>query len=235
MTEPDPASGPVTRILLVDDEPLVRQGLRLILDGEDDLEVIGEAGDGAQALALTRALVPDVVCMDVRMPEVDGIRATQLLLGLSAPPKVLVVTTFSSDEFVLGALEAGASGFVLKRATAGELVAAVRAVASGDGLLFPAAVRDLVLAHRRPQIYTGPALTAREREVLQLVAQGLGNAAIAAQLFVGLETVRTHVANLLRKLQARDRTHAVVLAYAVGLVDLDRGAKASHSEPRRSP
>ena len=210
------------RILVVDDEPLVRQGLRVILDSEDDLAVVGEAGDGAEAVGLTRSSAPDVVCMDVRMAEVDGIRATQLLLSLPNPPKVLVVTTFSSDEFVLGALEAGASGFVLKRATAAELVAAVRAVASGDGLLFPAAVRDLALRYGRPRTYAGPALTPREREVLQLMAQGLANAAIAGQLFLGVETVRTHVASVLRKLAARDRTHAVVLAYAVGLVDLSR-------------
>jgi len=208
------------RLVIVDDEPLVRQGLRLILDGESDLQVVGEAGDGAAAVAEVRRLRPDVVCMDVRMPGLDGIRATELVLRLPDPPKVLVVTTFSSDEFVFSALRAGAAGFVLKRATAEELVAAVRAVASGEGLLFPAAVRELALRYHRPERYAGPALTAREREVLTLMAEGLSNAGIAQRLVLGTETVRTHVASLLRKLGARDRTHAVVLAYGCGLVDL---------------
>ena len=210
------------RLLLVDDEPLVRQGLRLILEGEPDLVVVGEAGDGVAAIGEARRLEPDVVCMDVRMPDLDGIRATELLLRLPAPPKVLVVTTFSSDDFVFGALQAGAAGFVLKRATAAELVAAVRAVAAGDGLLYPEAVRELALRHRRRDRYTGPPLTSRESAVLALMAEGLGNAAIAERLVVGIETVRTQVAAVLRKLEARDRTHAVVLAYGLGLVDLDR-------------
>lgn len=208
------------RLLVVDDEPLVRQGLRLILAGEPDLVVVGEAGDGAEAVAAARRLRPDVVCMDVRMPNLDGIRATELLLRLPQPPKVLVVTTFSSDEFVFAALRAGASGFVLKRATAEELVAAVRAVATGDSLLFPAAVRALALRHNRPEQHSGPPLTAREREVLGLMAEGLSNSGIAGRLVLGIETVRSHVASLLRKLGARDRTHAVVLAYGCGLVDL---------------
>ena len=161
--------------------------------------------------------------MDVRMPDLDGIRATELVLRLPRPPKVLVVTTFSSDDFVLGALRAGASGFVLKRASAAELVAAVRAVASGDSLLYPDAVRQLVLAALRPPpVRTGPALTRRESEVLALVAEGLSNAEVAQRLVLGTETVRTHVAALLRKLGARDRTQAVVLAYEAGLVDLGR-------------
>jgi DNA-binding NarL/FixJ family response regulator len=211
------------RVLVVDDEPLVRQGLRLILETEPDLAVVGEAGSGAEAVTMTRTLEPDVVCMDVRMPDVDGIRATELVLRLPHPPKVLVVTTFSSDDFVLEALRVGASGFVLKRATAPELVAAVRAVASGDGLLYPDVVRRLALAaHRPPAPRSGPPLTRRETEVLALVAQGLANAEIAEHLVLGTETVRTHVAGLLRKLGARDRTQAVVLAYEAGLVDLGR-------------
>ena len=214
--------GPVLRVLLVDDEPLVRQGLRLILDSEPDLVVAGEAGGGAEAVALTRALEPDVVCMDVRMPDVDGIRATELVLRLPHPPRVLVVTTFSSDDFVLAALRAGAAGFVLKRASAAELVTAVRAVAAGASLLYPDAVRELALAAYRPAAYDGPPLTPRETEVLALVARGLTNAEVAARLVLGTETVRTHVASVLRKLGARDRTQAVVLAYEAGLVDLGR-------------
>ena len=182
------------RVLVVDDEPLVRHGLRTIIDSEPDLEVVGEAGDGAQALAETRRLAPDLVCMDVRMPDVDGIRATELVLALAHPPRVLVVTTFSSDDYVFGALRAGASGFVLKRASADELVAAVRAVASGDSLLYPAAVREMALKSVVPERYSGTPLTSREREVLGLVAEGLGNAAIAERMTVGVETVRTHVA-----------------------------------------
>ncbi|SER32171.1 response regulator transcription factor [Microlunatus flavus] len=215
---------PVLRVLVVDDEPLVRQGLRMILEAEPDLAVVGEGGSGAEAVALSRTLEPDVVCMDVRMPDVDGIRATELVLRLPRPPKVLVVTTFSSDDFVLAALRAGAAGFVLKRATAAELVAAVRAVAAGASLLYPDAVRQLALAAHRPSPapYEGPPLTPREAEVLALVAQGLTNAEVAARLVLGTETVRTHVAAVLRKLGARDRTQAVVLAYEVGLVDLGR-------------
>ncbi|MGW2091677.1 response regulator [Promicromonospora sukumoe] len=207
------------RVLLADDEPLVRSGLRLILDAEPDLEVVGEAGDGAQAVELTRSLLPDVVCMDVRMPGVDGLRATELVLRLPQPPRVLVVTTFEHDGYVLDALTAGASGFLLKRARADEMVQAVRTVAVGQSLLYPQALRDLV--RTRPRAATGaPALTPREREVLALVAQGMTNAEIATALVVGVETVRTHVASVLAKLGARDRTQAVVLGYRAGLVEL---------------
>ncbi len=208
------------RVLVVDDEGLVRQGLRTILDSEPNIEVVGEAADGAGALSLTRALQPDLVCMDVRMPDVDGLRATELVLALPHPPRVLVVTTFASDDYVFGALRAGAAGFVLKRASAEELITAVHAVVSGDQLLYPAAVRDLALRSAATESYKGERLTAREREVLTLMAQGLGNAAIAEQLVLGVETVRTHVAAVLRKLDARDRTHAVVISYTQGLVSL---------------
>lgn len=210
---------PEVRVLLADDEPLVRGGMRLILDAEPDLVVVGEAGDGAEAVALARQTRPDVVCMDVRMPGVDGIRATELVLRLPAPPRVLVVTTFEHDEHVLDALQAGASGFLLKRAGADEMVQAVRTVAVGQSLLFPDAVRRLVRARPRPD--AGAArLTAREREVLALVAEGLTNAEIAAALVVGVETVRTHVASALGKLGARDRTQAVIRAYRSGQIDL---------------
>jgi DNA-binding NarL/FixJ family response regulator len=207
------------RVLVADDEPLVRSGLRLILDAEPGLEVVGEAGDGAQAVQLARSLRPDVVCMDVRMPGVDGLRATELVLRLPDPPRVLVVTTFEHDGYVLDALTAGASGFLLKRAGADEMVQAVRTVAVGQSLLYPEALRDLV--RTRPRAVAGaPALTPREREVLGLVAQGMTNAEIATALVVGVETVRTHVASVLAKLQARDRTQAVVLGYRAGLVEL---------------
>ncbi|MFD7310054.1 response regulator [Promicromonospora sp. NPDC059942] len=207
------------RVLLADDEPLVRSGLRLILDAEPDLEVVGEAGDGARAVELARSLRPDVVCMDVRMPGVDGLRATELVLRLPQPPRVLVVTTFEHDGYVLDALTAGASGFLLKRAGADEMVQAVRTVAVGQSLLYPQALRDLV--RTRPRATAGaPTLTPREREVLALVAQGMTNAEIATALVVGVETVRTHVASVLAKLQARDRTQAVVLGYRAGLVEL---------------
>ena len=208
------------RVLVVDDEPLVREGLRLIIAAEPGLTVVGEAGDGAEAVSLARRLRPDVVCLDVRMPGIDGIRATELLVATEPAPKVLVVTTFSADDYVYGALEAGASGFLLKRATADELVAAIRAVASGDSLLFPASVRQLALRRRRRDRYAGEPLTPREVEVLTGMADGLTNAEIAARLVVGVETVRTHVAGVLRKLGARDRTQAVVTAYGSGLLHL---------------
>ena len=215
---PDPTTPPV-RILLVDDEPLVRQGMRMILEAADDLEVVGEAGDGATGVTLARKQAPDVVCMDVRMPEIDGIRATELLLRLPAPPKVLVVTTFEHDGYVLDALLAGASGFLLKRARAEEMVQAVRTIAHGDSLLFPRAVRTLLRPRAATSAYEGPALTPRELEVLDAVARGASNAEIAAELVLGTETVRTHVATMLRKLGARDRTQATVIAYRTGLVD----------------
>jgi DNA-binding NarL/FixJ family response regulator len=209
------------RVLVVDDEPLVREGLALILSGEPGMTVVGEAGDGAGAVAQARRLRPDVVCLDVRMPGIDGIRATELLVAQDPAPKVLVVTTFGADDHVYDALEAGASGFVLKRSTAEQLVAAVRAVASGDNLLFPASVRELALRRRRSRAgHRGEPLTPREHDVLAGMADGLTNAEIAARLAVGTETVRTHVAAVLRKLQARDRTQAVVTAYGSGLLEL---------------
>jgi DNA-binding NarL/FixJ family response regulator len=207
-------------VLIADDEPLVRSGLCAILDSEPGIRVVGEAGDGAEAVAMARSLRPDVVCMDVRMPDIDGLRATELVLRQEAAPKVLVVTTFASDAYVLGAMRAGAAGFVLKRATAEELIHAVRTVTAGESLLYPVAIRDLVVRFGRPETYRGEPLTGREREVLGLMAQGLSNAAIAERLVVGVETVRTHVAAVLRKLGARDRTHAVIIALSKGLAVL---------------
>ncbi|WP_114854127.1 response regulator transcription factor [Brachybacterium sp. YJGR34] len=214
-----PADPAPVRVLLADDEPLVRQGMRMILEAEEDLVVVGEAADGASALDLARREHPDLVCMDVRMPGIDGIRATELVLRLPEAPKVLVVTTFENDGYVLEALLAGASGFLLKRASAAQMVQAVRTLAHGDSLLFPEEVRALLRPRARTADHTGEPLTPREQEVLAAVAQGASNAEIAADLVVGVETVRTHVAAVLRKLGARDRTQAAVIAYRTGLVD----------------
>lgn len=209
-------------VLIADDEPLVRQGLRTILELEPDIGVIGEAQDGAEAVSASRRLRPDVVCMDVRMPGVDGIRATERLMAADHPPRVLVVTTFESDDYVFAALQAGASGFLLKRASVESIVTAVRTVAAGEHLVFPEALRSLALTHvARPAAYEGPPLTARELEVLTLVARGQSNPEIAGELFLGVETVRTHMSRLLAKLGARDRTQAVITAYRTGLVPLD--------------
>ena len=191
----------------------------MILGAEPDIEVVGEAGDGSRAVDVVRTACPDLVCMDVRMPGIDGLRATELVLRLPDPPKVLVVTTFEHDEHVTDALLVGASGFLLKRASAAEMVQAVRTVGRGTSLLFPDSVRDMLRPRARTEPYPGPPLTEREREVLARIARGMTNAEIAGALFLGVETVRTHVANLLGKLGARDRTQAVVIAYRTGLVD----------------
>lgn len=211
----------VITVLLADDEPLVRQGLRTILESERDIEVVAEACDGAEAITLARRHRPNVICMDVRMPGIDGIRATERVVALDDPPRVLVVTTFDSDDHVFAALRVGASGFILKRAPAAAIITAIRTVAAGESVVFPQAVRDLAVQHvSATSGYDGPELTAREHEVLTLVAQGRTNAEIAAELFLGVETVRTHMSRLLGKLGARDRTQAVVIAYQTGLVPL---------------
>ena len=210
------------RVLLVDDEELVRSGLRAILGAREDIEVVGEAADGAVVVPLAARLRPDVVVMDIRMPLVDGIQATRdLRRRLAEPPRVLVVTTFGEDENVYAALAAGADGFLPKRARPADIVDAVRVVAGGESLLFPVAIRALA-AQQAPAVPTRPApeLTPREREVLLLVARGLSNTEIAGELFLGLQTVKTHVSALLRKLGARDRTQAVIAAYESGLVPL---------------
>jgi DNA-binding NarL/FixJ family response regulator len=213
-------------VVVVDDEPLIRSGLRAIINAEPDLTVIGEAADGAEVLAVVRRTRPDVVLMDVRMPAVDGIRATRLLLdGLDPAPRVLVVTTFENDDYVYDALRAGASGFLLKRTPPDDIVQAIRTVVGSDSLLFPEAIRALALAHVREQELqpTGldhAQLTEREQEVLRLMARGLSNAEIAGELVLGVQTVKTHVANTLAKLGARDRTQAVILAYESGFVPL---------------
>lgn len=210
-------------VLLVDDEPLIRSGLRAIIDATDDLAVLGEGEDGAEVTPLVRRLRPDVVLMDVRMPRVDGIEATRHLLAkVDNPPRVLVLTTFENDDYVFDALRAGATGFLLKRTRPDEVIRAIRLVAAGDSLLFPTAIRELAMRHAPDPAAAGALgnarLTEREREVLRLMAQGLSNAEIAARLVVSIETVKTHVARVLAKLDARDRTQAVIRAYQSGFV-----------------
>ncbi|GFH34461.1 response regulator transcription factor [Streptomyces pacificus] len=216
-------------VLLVDDEPLVRIGLRAVLESQPDIEVVGEAADGAAVIPLVRRLRPDVVVMDVRMPLMDGIEATRTVLRtVPDPPKIVVVTTFENDEYVYGALRAGADGFLLKRARPAEITHAVRLVAEGDLLLFPAAVRRLAVSHGRGHGDTSArdtveraALTGREGEVLRLMARGLSNAEIAGCLVVSTETVKSHVSAVLAKLGARDRTQAVIAAYESGFVSAE--------------
>ncbi|MBG0856982.1 response regulator transcription factor [Streptomyces spinoverrucosus] len=216
---------PIT-VLLVDDEPLVRAGLRAVLEAQPDLEVVGEAADGAAVIPLVRQLRPDVVAMDVRMPLLDGIEATRAVLRtVPDPPKILVVTTFENDEYVYEALRAGADGFLLKRARPAEIVHAVRLVAEGESLLFPASVRQLAAEHgdgggntAARAVLERAQLTEREAEVLRLMTRGLSNAEIAGQLVVGTETVKSHVSAVLAKLGARDRTQAVITAYESGFV-----------------
>ncbi|WP_328954062.1 response regulator transcription factor [Kitasatospora purpeofusca] len=213
-------------ILLADDEELVRAGLRVVLEAQGDLRVVGEATDGAEAIALARRLHPQVVLMDVRMPGLDGLAATrELVRDAAAPggyaPKILVVTTFEIDDYVYQALRAGADGFLLKRTRPSEIAQAVRLVAAGESLLFPAQIRRLAAAQGNAAArgtMARAALTERETEVLRLVARGLTNGEIAEQLFLGVQTVKTHVSSVLAKLGARDRTQAVILAYESGFV-----------------
>ncbi|WP_028814318.1 response regulator transcription factor [Streptomyces flavidovirens] len=216
-------SAPPVRVVLADDERMVRTALRVILDAEPGLEVVGEAATGAQAVSVVRELRPDVVLMDVRMPEIDGIRATeQILSGMETPPRIVVVTTFENDSYVYEALRVGAAGFLLKRAAAEDLVQAVRLVARSDCLLFPSAVRALAAEHARRQPAPPPPwaarLTEREAEVLRLMATGLTNAEIADRLRVGSATAKSHVAAVLAKTDVRDRTQAVIAAYESGFI-----------------
>jgi DNA-binding NarL/FixJ family response regulator len=212
----------MTSIVLADDQELVRTGLRMILTAEDDLEVVGEAEDGEQAVDLARSLRPDVVLMDIRMPGVDGIEATRRIAATQPDVRVLMLTTFDRSQLVYDSLLAGASGFLLKDTPSPQLVTGVRAVARGEELLAPSITRRLIEEFTRPGRARPPSgydqLTERETEVLTLVARGKSNAEIAAELFVSVQTVKTHVARLLAKLGLRDRVQAVVLAYEHGLV-----------------
>jgi DNA-binding NarL/FixJ family response regulator len=214
----------VIKVLVADDQALVRGGFRLILDAQPDIEVVGEAADGVEALERARALRPDVVLMDIRMPALDGLEATRRLLADLEPPRVLMLTTFDLDEYVYDALRAGASGFLLKDVRPEQLADAVRVVAAGDTLLAPTITRRLVEQYlRRPRPGAGIAtalnsLTDRELDVLRLVARGQSNQQIADTLFLGESTVKTHLTHLFAKLDLRDRAQAVVLAYETGLI-----------------
>ncbi|MCC3771628.1 response regulator transcription factor [Streptomyces sp. UNOC14_S4] len=209
-------------VLIADDEEITRTGLRTLLSAWPGIQVTGEAADGVEAVALAERLRPDVVLMDVRMPGVDGIEATRRLRQSAPPdpPKVVVITTFENDDHVYDALRAGAAGFVLKRSPVEQIAQAVRLVATTDSVLFPDAVRRLVAARPVPPRPPrgAPALTARELEILRLMATGLSNPGIAERLVVSLETVKTHISNLLAKLGAGNRTQAVILAYECGFV-----------------
>lgn len=219
----------MTTVLLVDDQALIRMGLRLVIDSEPDLEVVGEASDGAVALDQVAALAPDVVLMDIRMPGVDGIEATRRVVAEHPAVRVLVLTTFDVDEYAFAALRAGASGFLVKSARPEELVDAIRTVATGSSVVAPRVVRrmlDLFAAHLPSGAAAPPsgavspalrALTPRELDVLRCVAEGLSNAEIAERLVLSMTTVKTHVGNILAKLGLRDRVQAVILAYECGL------------------
>jgi DNA-binding NarL/FixJ family response regulator len=214
----------VIRILIADDQELVRTGFRVVLEAEPDFDVVGEAADGFAALDATKTLRPDVVLMDIRMPNLNGIEATRRIAAGDRAPRILILTTFDLDDYVYEALRAGASGFLLKDARADELRQAVRMVASGDALLAPAITRRLIESYtRRPPPTLYPALlaelTPRELEVLRHVARGLSNAEIARELVVGDATIKTHVARIFSKLDLHDRAQAVVLAYESGLVE----------------
>ncbi|WFE48234.1 response regulator transcription factor [Verrucosispora sp. WMMD1129] len=213
------------RILLADDQPLLRTGFRMVLGAETDLDIVAEAGDGVEAVELSRRLLPDVVLMDIRMPRMDGVSATRAIVDARLPVRVLILTTFDLDEYVVGALRAGASGFLAKDVPAEDLVTAIHTVAAGDAVVAPRILRRLLdrFADVLPDPSATPpkalgALTEREREVLVQVARGLSNAEIARALSVSETTIKTHVGHVLTKLGLRDRVQAVVLAYESGLV-----------------
>jgi DNA-binding NarL/FixJ family response regulator len=216
----------ILRVVVADDQALVRAGFRMILDSQDDIQVVGEACDGDEAVAACRRLRPDIVLMDVRMPRLDGLQATRSILGGGDGPRILMLTTFDLDEYVYAALQAGASGFLLKDVSPERLIAAVRGVAEGDALLAPTITRRLIERFARPpalpSIATGAisTLTPRELEVLKLLARGQSNAEIAHTLVLSEATVKTHVARIFGKLDVRDRAQAVVHAYEMGIVQV---------------
>jgi DNA-binding NarL/FixJ family response regulator len=212
------------RVVLADDQPLVRAGLRMLIDQTPDIDVAGEAGTGAAAVQLARSADVDVVVMDIRMPGMDGIEATQLITASGGHARVLVLTTFDDDDYVYGALRAGASGFLVKDMALDDILAAIRVVAAGDAMIAPSVTRRLIgqfavqpRTDRKPRELAG--ITDREREVLRLVGLGLSNAEIAAALYISAGTAKTHVARLLAKLGARDRVQLVIIAYQAGLID----------------
>jgi DNA-binding NarL/FixJ family response regulator len=210
------------RVLVADDQPLVRSGFRMIIEERPDLELVGEAEDGQQAIALASQLDPDVILMDIRMPTLDGVQATRRLVDAGSRARILVLTTFDLDEYVYAAVNAGASGFLLKDVQPEQLVDAIRVVAAGNSLFGPAATQRL-LDRFAPPPSTGAAtrieqLTGREREILKLIAQGRSNAELAQQLYLSEATIKTHVSAILRKLAVRDRVQAVIAAYEAGLV-----------------
>ena len=220
------------RVLIVDDEPLVRSGVRMILEGEHDIEIVGEAADGNEALEQAHALTPNIVMLDIRMPGLDGIETTRRLLERKAAPRILILTTFDLDEYVYEAMKAGASGFLLKNVPPAKLVDAVRTVADGDALLAPAITRRMIerFVQRAPVGAGRPAqlaeLTERELDVLRLIARGLSNAEIGKALFLSEATIKSHVNRILSKLDLRDRTQATVLAYETGLIEPGDAARA---------
>jgi DNA-binding NarL/FixJ family response regulator len=213
------------RVLVADDQSMVRAGFRLLLAGEDDIEVVAEAGDGLEAVDKAARFRPTVVLMDIRMPALDGLAATRRILAADRAARILILTTFDLDEYIYEGLRAGASGFVLKDDPPEQLIAAIRTVAAGDALLSPAVTKRVIKQFARIQRPKPPKgldeLTAREREILRLIADGLSNAEIGRELYIGETTVKTHVTHILQKLNLRDRVQAVVLAYQTGLFETD--------------
>jgi DNA-binding NarL/FixJ family response regulator len=227
------------RVLIADDDDLMRAGLKAVLSSDDTIDVGAEAADGREAISHTRALKPDLVLMDVRMPGMDGIAATREIIAAASGARILILTTFEDDDYVFGALSAGASGFLLKRTQPEQLIAAIHTIAAGESLLSPSVTRTVInRMARQPQ--PDPAasrrlqmLTPRERDVLELVARGLSNTEIAASLFVEESTVKTHLKRILAKLSLRDRVQAVILAYETGLARPATEARGQHARPPR--